>query len=577
MPETTTRVVETQFTARDAGYSAAVARVSSVFGGAARQADALRVKMGELRAATGFSTLGMLGLGVGIGAWVEKAREANAEFGATQKGIAGVLSGSLQFAKGTSEVERYNRSLVLSRGITEELEETGARFNTGFQDVANSYRTVTVAAGALGLSQKQVMSLNLAAIATAKRFGAEGTQAATGIARAIQTGTVRGFDPFDIKLRQVLGNMKHLTAAQRFEHVQRALQGSMQIADAMSTGIGASLNRARTTVDGLFRDATGPLFKEIANSLDRWAKSIRDIREGGRPIIEQFGTKLVSAFKLLKDISGFIKDHWVAIGAVFAGIKAGSLATALGGQLGGLAGALGKSAVGSGIAGGVGAAGSMFGMLGQLAPALGGIVTAAGLAAIALHGVYEEWQGRKKQAADLGGFFDEMGKIAQTQQYLGKHSAGLTPEQIQSGKAYAAAHTAAAIEILKAKGLYENGAIALQKFNGVMDSMADDVRDNFTRKLGMSGLGTVSSGMLGAAASEMLARNAVVAARAAETAATDKGIKFAKQVNNFTGGIHIQQKFEDADPDRVFVRFRDDLMREVGSRTQALTAEPQGD
>ena len=70
-------------------------------------------------------------------------------------------------------------------------------------------------------------------------------------------------------------------------------------------------------------------------------------------------------------------------------------------------------------------------------------------------------------------------------------------------------------------------------------------------------------------------------ATAAKTAATgivdDKAVKFAKQVNNFNGGIHITQKFEDANPDAVFIRFRDDVMREVGSRTQASTAEPRGD
>lgn len=576
----TTRQVETRWTATDAGYTATIGRIGSAFGGVARKTDELRSRFGDFRREIGFSTLGMLGIGAGIGAWVEKAREANAEFGQTQKGIAGILSGSLQFAKGTTEIERYNRSLVLSRGITEKLEETASRFNTGFADAAGTYRSVTVAAGNLGLSQQQVMSLTEQAIATAKRFGASGEQAATGIARALMTGTVRGFDPFDIKLRQVLGNMHKLNQVQRFDHIQRALAGSMQVADAMSTGIGASINRAQMAVTGVFREATGPLFKQIATSLEGWAKHIRDLRENGRPLVQDFAGKLVDAFKILRDVSGFIKDHWMVIGATFAGIKAGGLAAQLGGALSGAGAALGAGGLGGGALFGVGrglaGAGGLLGTLGALAPALGGIVTAAGLAGIALHGVYEEWQGRKKQAADLGGFFDEMGKVAGTQQYLQKHNAGLTPEQIDAGKAYAAAHAAAAQEILKSKGLWENNAIAMQKFGGVMDAMSDDVRDAFAKKLGLSGLGSVSSGMLGSAAAEVLTRNTLAAARATEGATSDKNVKFAKQVNNFFGGIHITQKFDDPS-DNIFVRFQDDLHREVGSRTQALGADPQGD
>lgn len=571
------REVQTEFTAKDAGFGAALAKLSHGFTDVHHKLEGMRERIGEFRREQGLTTVAALGLGYGIGSWVDKIKEANAEFGHNQKGIAGMLAGSLAFKSGTDEVEKYNRSLVLSKDITQELDDTAARFNMQLDDTAASYKSVMTATSAMGLTQKQVMELTEDSIATAKRYGEAGERSATAIARALQTGTVRGFEPFDIKLRSVLGNMKKLNQAQRFEHIEKALRGSMQIADAMSGGISGALGRAQHVVQDLLRDATGPLFKEIAKSLEAWSKHIRDIGKDGKPMVEMFGEKLVKAFHILQDVSKFIREHWVAIGAVFAGIKAGGMLTSAAGALGGLGQSLGGIRALSGLGGAASGLGGMLGTLGAVAPALGGIVTAAGLAAIALHGVYEEWQGRKKQAADLGGFFDEMGKVTQTRQYLKAHQAGLTPDQIEAGKAYAQAHAAAAMEVLKQKNMLEDGVLAMQKFNGVMDAMSDDVRQNFAKKLGMGGLGDVSSGMLGAAAAELLNHTQQLVTHAATPVTDDKALKFAKQINNFNGGIHITQKFEDQDPDRIFVRFKTGLEREVSSRTQALTAEPQGD
>jgi len=266
-------------------------------------------------------------------------------------------------------------------------------------------------------------------------------------------------------------------------------------------------------------------------------------------------------------VSGFIKEHWVTIGAVFAGLKAGSVATTLAGGLssaGAAAGAFGGPLTGLG---------GILGTFGKVAPALGGIVTAAGLAAIALHGVYEEWQGRKKQAAELGGFFEEIGKVAKTNEYVRKHNAELTPGQLEDAKRYNAAHSQMAAEVLKQKGLYENGALSLEKFNGVMDSMSDDVKAEFIKKIpGAFG----SSGELGAMAAEILQRGLASVPAVEGVTKSDADRKFAKApITNIYGGIHIQQKFEDADPDRVFLRFKSDLESSVSRRTQSVEGEAE--
>lgn len=568
MGETETRTVETVYTAKDAGHSAVVDHISETFKSAAEHAAEMKARIGEFRAEMGMSTLSAVGLGYGIGSWVERAREANREFLNTQQSIAGVLSSSLKFERGAGELDRFNRSMTLSRGITEELEEQAAKLNTPLQDIAQTYRTTAGAAGALGLSQKQVMELTESAAATAKRYGVAGEMSAMRIAQALQTGRVRGFDPFDMALRRSIGNMQHLSAAARFEHIQRALQGSGQIAEQMGDDIEGSINRARQTVDSLFRDATGPLFREVTNDVAQWAKHLHEAKINGKPLIDDIAGKLVTGFHALEATSRFIKEHWISIGAVFAGLKAGNVATSLAGTLSGAGAAAG--AFGGPLTG----LGGILGMFGKVAPALGGIVSAAGLAAIALHGVYEEWQGRKKQASELGGFFEEIGKIQKTEQYLRKHNAELSPDQIEQGHRYVAAHAQMAAEVLKQKGLYENGSVALEKFNGVMDSMADDVKRDFMQKLpGAFG----SSGELGAMAAEVLQRSlAQVPAAAAVAGVNDTNRKFAKApITNIYGGIHMQMKFEEADPDRIFLRFKSGLESEVANKSQSVEAEPE--
>jgi len=229
MAETTTRhEVSTDFTARDAGVGALLSRFSTGFRESGERLHGLRERFGEFRRETGLTTVGLLGVGIGLGALVHKAREAVNEFGRTEKGIASLLSGMLNFERGVSEIDRYTRAMVLAKEITAELDEVAARFVMPMESVGSVYRKVVVSAGALGLTQRQAMEQTVTLTAAAKRFGVSGEQAATTVARAILTKTVKGMDDFAISLRQAVGNLKGLSNVQAFERVQKALQGSVQ-------------------------------------------------------------------------------------------------------------------------------------------------------------------------------------------------------------------------------------------------------------------------------------------------------------------------------------------------------------
>jgi hypothetical protein len=560
-----TRTVETEFKVRDS-FSGGMSKMGGAFGRASGKLNELQNKFRDFRREQGLTTLGALGLGYGIGSWIEKIKEANSEFGRTQKGIAGVLSSSLKFERGAGEIDRYNRSMRLSKDITESLEDTSARFATSFDDVANSYRTVVAAAGPLGLSQKQVLTLTEQSTATAKRFGVDGVTAATSIARALQTGTVRGFDPFNIGLRNALGNMKKLTEAQRFSHIQRALQGSMQVADAMSTGIGASLQRAQTTVTALLRDATGPLFKEIAGSLDKWSKHLRDMGANGKPLVEAFAGKLVTAFHELERVSKFIKDHWLAIAGVKVGVSLGANAGRIAEMFGKMGGGGGGEAGVGGVTRGLGA------MAQQLGLVVGGLSAfKMGLDLVLGH---LEKRADEDQLSREGGLqaiasadmlkhitakSDELGLSAVQTRYAQKeidrlHHAGVVTGEGKLDKSALAYHLGnmSSQERYDAGRRYgisdTSGSVGMKK---LADALANDI-EPLLNQLGKPG--TVL----------------------AQKAKDDKNLMFAKGNTVINGNLNIQMRWEDEDPDRGFIRFQRKIEAGIRGRGgQAMGAEPE--
>lgn len=565
----THRTVETVFTAKDAGYGAVVGRLSSSFQQGSQHLDRLRHRFGEFRREQGLTTLAALGLGYGIGSWIEKAKEASAEFIGTQKALAGVLAGSLKFPKGTSEIEKYNRAMVLSRGITEQSEELGARFNMRLDDVASSYKTVATAAGGLGASQKQVNALTLDAVATAKAYGVDGPRAATAVARAIQTGSVRGFEPFDIRLRSVLGNMKKLSQVQRFEHVERALRGSVQIADAMSTGIGASLNRAQVTVTAVFREATEPLFKAIGVSLDSWAKHIREVKEQGKPLIDIFANKLVDGFKALQSVSAFLHDHWQGLAIIFGNIKAMELAKSIGGGISGLGGAMGTGGLGATI----GTVGGLFGKLATTTLPLIGALAALkiGIDALGDFIVKKLEEGNKEEVKAYG--VSAAFGTAKSLSGLGV----LDEKQSRIARK--------TVDEFRRAGVLGPGGFNRGELTHSIGQLSSSQREDLAGKLGIKNPYLPVSQMATTQfADAMIKQIGPLVSAFAQTAPAlsdqvnqDQKLKFAKQVQNFYGDWHVTQKFDDADPDRIMVAFERKISREVGSRTQAITAEPQGD
>jgi hypothetical protein len=571
----TTHVTKIDYVAEDHA-SATARKIAEAYRSPAEAVNKLKDRFREFRGETLLMATGALGVGLGLGALVEKAKDANKEFSGAQRSIAGALTTMLDWPKAVEPVDRYHRSLKLAAGITKELDERSTDMGASLDDTAAAYKTLAVAAAPAHLSQKQLMDLTEKSIGLAKQFGEQGTTAADAIGKALVTKTVRATGDLGFYLREVLGkDLRRLDNPRLLAKMDTAFKGSVDVAREMAGGMGGSFVKIQRTIDELVRGATGPLFKDIAKTVGDVAKRLREAGADGRPLVDVIGTKLVGAFGKLKDMVGFVADHWRLLAAGMVAFKLPAAMEGVAGLLGGLRGVAGGGvfrnlggAFGSMMGGGgVGGVLGFVGALGPAAGAVGGLAAAATLAGLALKGVYDEWQGRKKQAADLGGFFREIGKVTETQRYMAAHGSKLTPDQMEAGRQFSAEHAALAAEVLKQKGLLENGSISMEKFNGVMDSMSEDVRRSFAATV--PGAPEGSSGLLGAYAAEVFRRAYQAPADAIDAGNKDDQRKLAGKNYNFYGDVHFHQNFEDTDADRVMVRSTDDLENYVNRRTQS--------
>ena len=446
----------------------------------------------------------------------------------------------------------------------ENQERVAGRFNVGLQDDTETYRTLVVGAGQLGATQAQVSKLTEDAIASQKRFGGAGDQAAKIILRGLQTGRIRAVDPFSASIANAVGNMAKLTRAQRFEHIQRALSGSRQIADQMSTGIDASINRARITVDGLLRDATGPLFREIATSLDKWAKHLREAREQGKPLVDIFAGRLVEGFHALESASRFIKDHWMAI----AGINLGSKLIANAGKLGGMFG--GAAAGGEG--GALGGLGLFSQRLGIAVAGLSTFATALDLAISAVEHQVDKGRAADERAAMGMGAMRTLLEVGNAQRTRGVLDAKTD------------AFGRKAVEELKKYGVVSGGKLDREALAQTVQRLKTDERTKLADQLGIRNKYLPISQMSSQQFVEPLAKQIegliTTYTKAAEVvtkkATDDKNLPFAKGNTIVNGNVNVRINTEDADPDAIFVRFQQRLHDSITSRGQAVNAEPAG-
>jgi len=495
-----------------------------------------------------FSAAGAAGIGYGFKALANQIVGSQQELEKLQKDVTGVQFGFQGWKDGISTLDRLRIAGEEAREQLEKMGKVESRLAMPAAELAQSYKMLAgPIMGEMGKSGDDVMRMVTKSAEMSKVFGQSAVQMGMVVSRALSLGVVVGRDPLSLHLKSALGNMQKLTKAQRFAKIEKELSGYGEAAEKMSNSFSDMMFRIKNFFGDTIRDVAGPTFKYIVARIEEWRVKLTQTTDGGKKIVDVYGDKLLNAFKALEKITATLFDHWKEIAFLIGGLKlgdlAGSAAAGAGGMLAGFTGPL--EAVGAKLA--------------QFAPQLAGAVAGLGAFASALTwivGEIDKWQGKEIEAS---------GKAEGLSMLLEKN---MNAQQMSK--------VARSLGYVDDKGNV-NKALIERGF-----SQFDDERlKKYSRVLGGAmGLGETSdAGKIAGAFAEMIRTRYIMPVKTPEKAVEQISSKDAhkpKTIQNFHGGITIKQDFKDADPDRVFIRFKEDLARLGENRVQSSEAEAFG-
>ena len=488
---------------------------------------------------------------VHIGAQAEQTRES----------IAGIIYATGNWAKGTNPAEQMAASMEAGADRMEKLREVSMRFAEPLPQVAAGFNTITTSVANLGLSYDQIQELTVGATAAQKVLGAD----MGAVGRVVQMGVLPRFGQFQAYLRNQIVDVKAFQKAspeKRYEMINKALKNLVPAADEMSKGFDDNLKRIKMTGEFVFEKLTGPLFGRVSTKLEELSKKLMQAGASGKPLVQEIGEKLAAAFDKIVTLTETLLRHWKAIALIWGASK-------VPGVVGGAAN----------IAGGVA------GMLGKALPAatLGAVtmtattVTLIGATYLLAKEFFDSMEREEDKVNrlrwDTQGSRDLSQAIARFEgaklNVPALAKSGLDPKSIEamisySAKGQVAAGKEVATEFKKFGLITAEGAANLERFDGMIKSMlGEDKFLGFSRQELSTGIGgklvdifKMYSGLLGK-----------------ETAPAETGKRGDRNLN-LNGDIHIKMDFEQMEPDRVFVRFKNDLERAAENRMASMLNVP---
>lgn len=375
MTENVTKVEGLAFTAKDEA-SATAEKIGASFEKIHHAAEGARQKVGDFARNAATGALASVGLGFGLHAVYEKAKEANLEMDRVRKSVAGAQFAFQGWRPGLSELDKMGHSIKQAAENTERLEDMELKLRTQLEEIGQTYNSVaSVGFGRLHMSQKGVLDLTEKITAASKVYGIGATEAIETVNRALVTGTIRGIGPFQIALREALDLEHHkggkrgkkLTTDEMFARMDKTLAGMVPVAQKFGDNMSGSMFQAEALVSKMLEDLGGPLFREQTKSLGEWVQKLRTVKEDGKSIMALYGEKIAGAFQTIKEATGFIVEHWKLLLGLYATSKFASFVSGYAGK-----------ASGGGIAGSAGAVG---GTLGSMSVTAGVVnVNSAGVA-----------------------------------------------------------------------------------------------------------------------------------------------------------------------------------------------------
>lgn len=501
---------------------------------------------------------GALGVSVGIGALARQVYVANTELDKTKKQMAGALFAFTRWKDGVSSVDAVTASLNTAQGAVEKLEEAEYKLAVPVEELGQTYRMLAGSViGRLGQSQEKLLGLTEGVAAASKIFNRDAGSMAMSIARIIEMRSIRGIDPFSVFLRQAIGNTKELKKMapdKLLDLINSKLNTLGPGAQKMAEGFGGTMFRLRDFLSDTIRDIGRPAFEYIGKKMDEWRGKLHSITDGGKTLASVYGDRVLKVIKSIVSAVETLAEHWKTIAVLVGGMK-------LAGVAGGVAAGI------SGMAGAIGSVTS--GMTNLANVGISPLLTATTLLATAITALFTWLESRLDQQKKMA---NEGANIWQGFRDLTRAQATGDSERARRALGYFRAQG-----IISGAGGQVSTA-ALSKYVGAMDQ---GDRANLAAALNVKLPSALQETFLAETFRtrlEKLSRQFPEFDKVTQPETKKSLENLAKSgppkiTNNFTGPININQKFEEADPDDVYIRFRDDIESEAIKRTMSPLAE----
>lgn len=563
-----------------------------------READEVEKKIDKVRGSLGrfkdgvagvtknlaVMSLGAAGLGVGLGALIHKMVEANMELDSMSDKVAGTLYAFRRWKSGVSEAVAVDRSIADARGQVEELEKTSLQLAVASEEVAFAYQSLAgPALQTFGKSEEDLLRLTKGATAAMQVFQKPGMEVAQIVRGLLEQRRLMGSDPLVVRLRGFLGTAKEIKAMkpeQLFDKTVQALEKLTPAAEKLSTGLDSQMFRLRKQLSDNLRGVAGPAFAYIVEKAQAFNTWLKSTNAEGKTMAEVWGDKILRGVKAVEGALVFVRNHWREIAIVVGAIKLGPLVSSaleFGSALSGAlksAGLLGGALGSAGAAGARGASG-LVGLVAQLGGATNMAVLGLGALAAGAY-AFAQWVDGQQT------------KRIRRNEEVGTHLGQAAVHQGQAHFGKAREQTRKMLGALEAGGLVENGRL-VPDFAKQVQNLSDDQR-RMIGSLVKVGEGSMSPGMHSALIAETFQKRFSERKKwfpdlfepkkeAAQAETPLPALKDlikpgrAQVIWNQNGPINLHQEFKEAEPDNVYVRFREDLEAQAANRVTSSLME----
>lgn len=574
--------VEIEVALDDSDASAKVNRLGKSFGSAQQHVEKFNRKISSAGKSLLTTAVAATGLGVGFGVMARSIFQAADRMETLHQTITATLVSFSKWDSAISSSEKFNASVDRGAGIVAKFEKYALRMGAdGTRNLEEAFRGMgDVVLGTLNMSEDKLVSFSQKVATLASVYSKSAQEASNVFSQAFLTGTVGGPDVISKFIRQALKatpeEIKKMAPEEIFQRLQKPLEEIEKVAEGMATGLGPQLNRMQMFFGTFTRDLMLPVVTEIAAMMGGWMKHLRQATDSGQTVAEVWGGKILGAFNKLRKWSAVLLEHWKALAVVVAGLKLTTTLPAIATSLANVTSVIGGAAQAQSAATG------LIGKLGKFGGALS-LATAGATALYMAAKAFTNWLD-KRQTRQINQAGLARGSVLSAFKSL--DSARETTNEVRRAEA-----TRAAYAQLKSIGaISKGGEVNVGSLANALKAVSGQERVQFAS---LTGKFNARELVREPEAMEIARRFAGVfneyvqtykkdvihvnkpAEKARERAEVKRGVVPKQQVN-FTGDIKITQKFDQADPGNVYVRFKRDLAADAERRVQSRLTEPFG-